>query len=106
MREKASIQIFWKAVIWSLKFSVPSLMLAFRFSFPLTGALLFGSSQLPKLARSLGKAKSEFEEGIREGSKGDAERPGPDEHVTMTRAELDVLIAEHEAKARKDTPPT
>ena len=69
-------------------------------------ALLFGSSQLPKLARSLGKAKSEFEEGIREGSKGDAERPGPDEHVTMTRAELDVLIAEHEAKARKDTPPT
>ena len=43
---------------------------------------------------------------IREGSKGDAERPGPDEHVTMTRAELDVLIAEHEAKARKDTPPT
>jgi TatA/E family protein of Tat protein translocase len=28
------------------------------------GALLFGSSQLPKLARSLGSAKSEFEKGL------------------------------------------
>ena len=26
--------------------------------------LLFGGSQLPKLARSLGRAKTEFEEGI------------------------------------------
>lgn len=31
-------------------------------------ALLFGSSQLPKLARSLGSAKAEFEKGIREGA--------------------------------------
>lgn len=30
-------------------------------------AVLFGSSQLPKLARSVGSAKSEFEKGIREG---------------------------------------
>jgi sec-independent protein translocase protein TatA len=29
-------------------------------------ALLFGSSQLPKLARSLGSAKSQFEAGLRE----------------------------------------
>jgi len=28
--------------------------------------LLFGSSQLPKIARSLGSAKSEFEKGVRE----------------------------------------
>jgi sec-independent protein translocase protein TatA len=28
-------------------------------------ALLFGGSQLPKLARSLGSAKKEFEQGIR-----------------------------------------
>ena len=28
------------------------------------GALLFGSSRLPKLARSLGSAKSEFEKGL------------------------------------------
>jgi sec-independent protein translocase protein TatA len=30
-------------------------------------ALLFGGSQLPKLARSLGSAKSQFEQGLREG---------------------------------------
>ncbi len=31
-------------------------------------ALLFGSSQLPKLARSLGSAKTEFEKAQREGN--------------------------------------
>jgi sec-independent protein translocase protein TatA len=36
-------------------------------------ALLFGSSQLPKLARSLGSAKKEFEQGLREGHKKDDE---------------------------------
>jgi sec-independent protein translocase protein TatA len=30
-------------------------------------ALFFGGSQLPKLARSLGSAKSQFERGLREG---------------------------------------
>ena len=30
-------------------------------------ALLFGGSQLPKLARALGSAKSQFEQGVREG---------------------------------------
>jgi sec-independent protein translocase protein TatA len=30
-------------------------------------ALLFGSSKLPKLARSLGSAKTEFERGLQEG---------------------------------------
>jgi sec-independent protein translocase protein TatA len=33
-------------------------------------ALLFGGSQLPKLARGLGAAKSEFEKGLREGHAG------------------------------------
>jgi sec-independent protein translocase protein TatA len=39
-------------------------------------ALLFGGSQLPKLARSLGSAKGEFEKGIKEGEvkKADAEK--------------------------------
>lgn len=31
--------------------------------------LLFGSSQLPKLARSLGQAQKEFKQGIDEGEK-------------------------------------
>ena len=29
--------------------------------------LLFGAAALPKIARSLGKAKSEFEKGLKEG---------------------------------------
>ncbi len=33
-------------------------------------ALLFGSSRLPKLARSLGSAKAEFEKGIAEATTG------------------------------------
>jgi len=34
-------------------------------------ALLFGGAKLPKLARSLGSAKGEFEKGLREGDKAD-----------------------------------
>jgi sec-independent protein translocase protein TatA len=33
-------------------------------------AVLFGSSQIPKLARSLGSAQSEFKKGIDEGRAG------------------------------------
>ena len=33
--------------------------------------LLFGSSQLPKLARSLGQAQKEFKQGMDEGNKSD-----------------------------------
>jgi len=33
--------------------------------------LVFGSSQLPKLARSLGSAQTEFKKGLAEGKKGD-----------------------------------
>jgi sec-independent protein translocase protein TatA len=32
-------------------------------------ALLFGGSQLPKLARSLGSAQNEFKKGLQEGGK-------------------------------------
>ena len=35
--------------------------------------LVFGGTKLPKLARSLGSAKSEFEKGVREGSKDEDE---------------------------------
>lgn len=60
--------------------------------------LLFGSARLPKLARSLGSAKSEFERGLRDNSSVPA--PPGDETVTLTRGELDALIAEREARAR------
>jgi sec-independent protein translocase protein TatA len=71
--------------------------------------LLFGSTKLPKLARSLGQASSEFKQGMGEKTKDDPDAlppaPRPTDKVTMTRAELDALLAEREAQARKETPP-
>lgn len=37
--------------------------------------LLFGSTALPKFARSLGKAKKELEEGMKEGMTSEEEKP-------------------------------
>jgi len=71
-------------------------------------ALLFGSKQLPKLARSLGSAKSEFEKGISEGGQAAApsvtSAPVAEEQVTMSRAELDRLIAERTERGRGEGP--
>jgi sec-independent protein translocase protein TatA len=39
--------------------------------------LLFGGAKLPKLARSLGQAKNEFEAGTKEGSKKEPELDKP-----------------------------
>jgi sec-independent protein translocase protein TatA len=72
--------------------------------------LLFGAARLPKLARSMGEASREFKKGIGEGASGEdkakdaVDEAKPDEKVTMTKAELDALLAEREAQARKDTP--
>lgn len=66
--------------------------------------LLFGATRLPKLARSLGQASHEFKKGVGEGNAAGSDEPAPDEKVTMTKAELDALLAEREAQARKDTP--
>jgi sec-independent protein translocase protein TatA len=41
--------------------------------------LLFGSTRLPKLARSLGQASKEFKQGIEEGHQEDSK---PDEHTS------------------------
>ena len=35
--------------------------------------LVFGAARLPHLARSLGKAKTEFQHGLKEGGKDDSE---------------------------------
>ena len=43
-------------------------------------AVLFGGSQIPKLARSLGSAQSEFKKGIEDGKSGT--EPKPDEKGT------------------------
>jgi sec-independent protein translocase protein TatA len=37
--------------------------------------LLFGAAKVPQLARSLGEAKREFENGVREGNQPEAEQP-------------------------------
>lgn len=68
--------------------------------------LIFGSTRLPKLARSMGQASKEFKEGVRDGAREGEAAPNPDEKVTMTKAELDALLAEREAQGRRDTPPT
>ena len=65
--------------------------------------LLFGSTRLPKLARSIGQASKEFKEGVKEGSS--EVTPDPDEPVTMTRAELDRMLAEREGRRPQDPPP-
>ncbi len=44
--------------------------------------LVFGSSQLPKLARSLGSAQSEFKKGLAEGKKGDGSDDAADTKTT------------------------
>jgi sec-independent protein translocase protein TatA len=35
--------------------------------------VIFGASRIPQLARSLGKAKTEFQQGIKEGDKDESE---------------------------------
>jgi sec-independent protein translocase protein TatA len=106
--------------------------------------LLFGTTRLPKLARSLGEASKEFKKGVNEQEQ-ERERAaaaaaaaatptappapaapaapvaptvppaaapppappvqGTDEQVTMSRAELDALLAERERQARDVPPP-
>lgn len=81
--------------------------------------LLFGSTKLPKLARSIGQASQEFKKGVSESGKDEPDEaasdskkddskksaPKPSDKVVMTQAELDALLAEREAQARKDVPP-
>jgi sec-independent protein translocase protein TatA len=41
--------------------------------------VLFGATAIPKFARSLGKARKEFEAGVKEGMKEDGKKPGEPE---------------------------
>ena len=91
--------------------------------------VLFGGSQLPKLARNAGEAMKEFKKAHEEatasplvssGSVGSTMSSAPaatpvvppalpsgsvspaqsDEHITLTRSELDALLADREARAK------
>ena len=74
--------------------------------------VIFGGAKLPKLARSLREAKDEFEGGkddakgvaksdpkgiAKNGSSGDG-----DDRVTLSKSELDALLAERELKSKRD----
>ena len=67
-------------------------------------ALLFGGSQIPKLARSLGSAKREFEQGLADDGESEPHLPRVSEadRVTMTRGELDALLVQKEQAARRE----
>jgi len=49
--------------------------------------LLFGGAKLPKLARSLGSAKGEFEKGVRDGEKKNAEEAAAAKPVEVKAVE-------------------
>jgi TatA/E family protein of Tat protein translocase len=94
--------------------------------------ILFGGSQLPKLARNAGDAMREFRKAHSEASQGDsgfhqgayqqppaiaappaqpaavpatsAPAQQAEERVTLSRAELDALLADREARARASQP--
>ncbi|HEX3426146.1 MAG TPA: twin-arginine translocase TatA/TatE family subunit [Acidimicrobiales bacterium] len=79
--------------------------------------LLFGVNRLPKMARNLGEANKEFKKAQREAeeetkadeakaaaAKAEAAKPAaPTDTVTLSKAELDSLLAEREAKARRES---
>jgi sec-independent protein translocase protein TatA len=68
--------------------------------------LLFAGPKLPKYARSLGEANKEFKKAQREAkeeAKTEAAAPPAEEKITMSKSELDALIAEREAKARRES---
>ena len=70
--------------------------------------VLFGGAKLPKLARSLGQAQSEFKKGLSVGSGDTADRgesTAENEKITLTKAELDALVTER-ARAAQEQPPS
>jgi sec-independent protein translocase protein TatA len=71
-------------------------------------ALLFGGAKLPKLARSLGSAKGEFEKGLKEGEKASksvsapvVDTPSSEVSHEAKMAEAEAAAAEAEAKAAR-----
>lgn len=59
--------------------------------------VLFGSTQIPKLARSLGSAQKEFKKGLDEGGKDDPARPVVVAQVPPVATQVPPVVA---------TPPT
>ncbi len=68
--------------------------------------LIFGGAKLPKLARSLGEAKNEFEKTAKTDPKKDTVKElsssDGDDKVTLSKSELDALLVEREQRAKRD----
>jgi sec-independent protein translocase protein TatA len=71
--------------------------------------LVFGGSQLPKLAKNLGKAQKEFKDGLAEGSveKPDSEKSPEELAAELAAARKEAAEAKAQAAAaRTETPAT
>lgn len=72
--------------------------------------LIFGGAKLPKLAKSLGEAKNEFEKSAKTDPKKDAKQAAvleaakvdADDKVTISKSELEALLVERDQKAKRD----
>jgi sec-independent protein translocase protein TatA len=73
--------------------------------------VIFGANKLPKMAKNLGEASKEFKKAQAEAeaeAQAAAAKPATSDTVTLSKSELDALLAEREAKARReaaDRPP-
>src|SRR6186997_1764332 len=68
--------------------------------------LVFGGSQLPKLAKNLGKAQKEFKDGLAEGQADKAaEKPERDVEAELAAARAEAAELRAQAAARAETPP-
>ena len=61
--------------------------------------LFFGAKRLPELARSLGRGKREFQQGIEEGHTAEAQQPGKAE-ASERGEEGEVTLRKQERSAR------
>ena len=66
--------------------------------------VLFGSTQIPKLARSLGSAQKEFKKGLDEGANGDT-KPGAPAAAPLAEAAPQAVQAPASAPASAPVPP-
>jgi sec-independent protein translocase protein TatA len=66
--------------------------------------VLFGGSQLPKLARNLGKAQQEFKQGLAEGQKSSGTQP-PADADAAAKAEEVRKLEQRLAELKGETPP-